>query len=43
MPSYDYKCDVCKHAYNEVRDVKDPQWVTKCPINGCDGNLVEVK
>ena len=42
MPSYDYKCDACGHAYNEVRDVTHPQWFTKCPVNGCDGNLVEV-
>ena len=43
MPSYDYRCVVCDHAYNEVRGSNDFQWVTKCPVNECEGNLVEVK
>ena len=42
MPNYDYKCDVCQHAYNEVREVTDPQWYTECPVDGCTGTLLEV-
>ena len=42
MPSYDYKCDVCGHAYNEVRDETDPQWKVACVVTGCEGTLKEV-
>ena len=42
MPSYDYKCDVCGHAYNEVRDADHPQWFTDCPVAGCTGTLQEI-
>jgi len=43
MPNYDYKCDVCGHKYNEVRDIDHPQWYTKCPVANCEGSLEEVK
>jgi putative FmdB family regulatory protein len=43
MPNYDYSCDVCGHKYNEVRETTDPQWYTECPVDGCDGELKEVK
>ncbi len=42
MPSYDYKCPVCGHLYNEVRQVTDPQWVTDCPVADCNGVLEDI-
>ena len=39
MPSYDYKCPVCGHLYNEVRQTTDPQWVTDCPVANCNAVL----
>lgn len=42
MPSYDYKCDICGHLYNEVRSAEDPQWFIKCPVKNCAGLLLEV-
>lgn len=41
MPSYNYKCFVCGHLYNEVRAITDPQWVTDCPVSNCTGTLTE--
>ena len=43
MPSYDYKCDACGHAYNEVRDADHPQWFTDCVVPNCVGKFAEVK
>lgn len=43
MAIFNYKCDVCGHDYQEGRAEGEPQWFTECPVNGCNGNLVEVK
>lgn len=39
---YNYKCNICGHDYQEGREVDHPQWITKCPVPGCSGDLIEV-
>ena len=36
---YNYKGDVCAYEYQEGREETEPQWVTKCPVTGCEGTL----
>lgn len=36
MPTYNYRCGVCNHAYSETRSVEDPQFFTKCHACGDD-------
>lgn len=42
MPRYDYVCDVCGHAYVEVRDIDDPHFKVACVVTGCTGTNIEV-
>jgi uncharacterized protein (DUF983 family) len=39
MPSYFYKCSVCKNDYNEIRDEDVAQHFTIC---SCGGTFEEV-
>lgn len=39
MPAYDYVCPA-GHTYQEIRDVEDPQFFTKCSV--CGGEFEEV-
>lgn len=41
MPLYLYACDKCNHEYQEGRLESEPQWFTKCPVAGCNGDLIE--
>ena len=42
MPRYDYVCNVCGHAYTEIRDIDDSQFKVACVVTGCTGTNVEV-
>ena len=42
MPKYNYKCNVCGHDYEEVRELDHPQWKVACVVSGCEGTLKEI-
>ena len=36
MPTYEYQCTACGHAFETVQSMKDPH-LTDCPQAGCPG------
>jgi putative FmdB family regulatory protein len=36
MPTYEYECTACGHAFEAVQSMKDPH-LTDCPQAGCAG------
>lgn len=36
MPTYDYECQTCGHAFEARQSMKDPH-LTECPVEGCAG------
>lgn len=36
MPTYEYECTKCGHAFEAVQSMKDPR-LTDCPQTGCAG------
>jgi putative FmdB family regulatory protein len=36
MPTYEYQCTTCGHAFETVQSMKDPH-LTDCPKAGCPG------
>lgn len=36
MPTYEYECTSCGHAFETVQSMKDPH-LTDCPQSGCPG------
>jgi putative FmdB family regulatory protein len=36
MPTYEYECTACGHAFEVVQSMKDPH-LTACPQPGCPG------
>jgi putative FmdB family regulatory protein len=36
MPTYDYQCQTCGHAFEAKQSMKDPH-LTDCPQPGCAG------
>lgn len=36
MPTYEYECTTCGHAFEVVQSMKDPH-LTACPQTGCAG------
>lgn len=36
MPTYEYECTSCGHAFETVQSMKDPH-LTDCPKEGCPG------
>jgi putative FmdB family regulatory protein len=36
MPTYEYECTACGHAFEVVQSMKDPH-LTECPQAGCAG------
>ena len=33
MPTYEYRCDACKHQFEEIQKISEPA-LTKCPVCG---------
>jgi putative FmdB family regulatory protein len=38
MPTYEYECTACGHAFEVVQSMKDPH-LTACPQPGCPGPI----
>ena len=38
MPTYDYECQACGHAFEAKQSMKDPH-LTDCPQEGCVGPI----
>lgn len=38
MPTYDYVCEKCGHAFEAFQSMNDPR-LTKCPVKGCRGKV----
>ena len=36
MPTYDYECQTCGHAFEARQSMNDPH-LTDCPVEGCAG------
>lgn len=36
MPTYEYECTACGHAFEAFQSMKDPH-LTDCPQSGCSG------
>ncbi|NNC87369.1 MAG: zinc ribbon domain-containing protein [Akkermansiaceae bacterium] len=38
MPTYDYVCEKCGHAFEHFQSMNDPK-LTDCPLEECDGTV----
>ena len=38
MPTYDYVCEKCGHAFEHFQSMNDPK-LTDCPCEECDGSV----
>ena len=41
MPTYQYRCQICSHEFEEKQSFADDP-LTDCPVNECDGNVKKV-